>query len=342
MDKQPTQSGLIQRVLSLGLPILFAIGLFWFVYHDFSLEDLKKSFANANFTMVLLSLLPLSFSHWLRSVRWRQLLEPLGYKPSYTHLFTAVMAGYAANLVLPRAGELLRCTLLQKSTGVPTEISIGNVVAERILDLIMLGILVLLAIAVEYDRLTAFLGGLFVSKLAVVSFNSPIFIGILIGGFLLIGLAFILIYRFRSSNVFQVIWGFIYRLISGLTSIKDVNNLPLFIMNTVFIWAGYYISSALVLYGFAPTVNLPVASALVLNVVGALAMVAPVQGGIGAYHFMVSRGLTEVYKVLDSDSLGLAFLLHTSQLIYTLIVGGICFLWLSQQTYSPQQINDKV
>ena len=329
----PQKPQYIQRLLSIGLPILFAIGLFWFVYHDFSIADLQRSFANANFMMVMLSLLPLSFSHWLRSVRWRQLLEPLGYKPSYTHLFAAVMAGYAANLVLPRAGELLRCTLLQKSAGVPTEIGIGNVVAERILDLVMLGLLVLLAIMVEYEKLTAFLGGLFVSKFAMINFSSELIVGMLIGMLLLVVLGIFSIYRFRNTAIFGVIWGFIYRLIAGLTSVKDVKNLPLFILNTIFIWLGYYISSALVLYGFAPTANLPISSALILNVVGALAMVAPVQGGIGAYHFMVSTGLTEVYKVLHTDSLGLAFLLHTSQLIYTLIVGGLCFFWLTQQTY---------
>ncbi len=319
-------------MLSIGLPVVFAIGLFWYVYRNFSVSELQASISAANYWLLIGSLLPLAASHYLRSLRWRQLLAPLGYRPPISQMFAAVMSGYAANLILPRAGEVLRCTILQKTANVPTEISLGNVLAERVLDLVMLGLLTILALVVEYERLSAFLGSLLMTKLAGSAMTSGVVWSFVGGGFLIFAFTLTLLYALRNHHIVVLLWGFLTRLFNGLVSVKDVQNLPLFILYSILIWFGYYLSSAMVLYGFSPTADLPLASALVLNVIGAFGMVAPVQGGIGAYHYMVSTGLTAIYAVETKDSLGLAFLLHTSQMLFTLVLGGVCFLWLSQQT----------
>jgi hypothetical protein len=60
-------------------------------------------------------------SHLLRALRWKTLMEPMGYHPSLPNTFFAVMIGYLANLAVPRLGEVLKCTILAKYEKVPAE-----------------------------------------------------------------------------------------------------------------------------------------------------------------------------------------------------------------------------
>ena len=78
-------------------------------------------------------------SHIIRALRWRVLLEPLGYKDiSVFNSTNAVLNGYFVNLFIPRGGELSRPFTLERSNNVPTDIGVGTVVTERIIDLIFL------------------------------------------------------------------------------------------------------------------------------------------------------------------------------------------------------------
>ena len=66
------------------------------------------------------------------------------------------------------------------------------------------------------------------------------------------------------------------------------------------------------------------AAGLFVLVVGGMGMSAPVQGGIGAYHPLVSRGLM-LYGLTQTHGLAFATLMHTSQTLVVLIPGSICF-----------------
>lgn len=85
--------------------------------------------------------------------------------------------------------------------------------------------------------------------------------------------------------------------------------------------------SFLPFYALEATSHLGLQAGLTLLVVGSLGMAAPVQGGIGAYHFMVSRGLM-LYGVTALGAEAIAAVLHTYQTVYTMGLGGICFVIL--------------
>lgn len=73
-------------------------------------------------------------SHVLRGWRWRQTLEPLDARPRQSDCVDAIFISYAANLVLPRVGEVSRCGVLSRYDDVPFAKSLGTVVTERLLD----------------------------------------------------------------------------------------------------------------------------------------------------------------------------------------------------------------
>ncbi len=78
----------------------------------------------------------------------------MGYHPSLRNTFFAVMIGYLANLAVPRLGEVLKCTILAKYEKVPAEKIIGTIVAERVFDVLCLGLIFLLALILQFDVVT--------------------------------------------------------------------------------------------------------------------------------------------------------------------------------------------
>jgi uncharacterized protein (TIRG00374 family) len=66
--------------------------------------------------------------------RWKLLLAPIE-KVKYAHCVEAIYVGLFANEVLPlRAGELIRCFLLSKTTAVPLSVTFASALIERIFD----------------------------------------------------------------------------------------------------------------------------------------------------------------------------------------------------------------
>jgi glycosyltransferase 2 family protein len=68
--------------------------------------------------------------------------------------------------------------------------------------------------------------------------------------------------------------------------------------------------------------------ALVALAIGSIGMTAPVQGGIGAYHWMVSEGLL-LYGLTKAEGLTFATISHASQNIAIIIVGVVLFVWIN-------------
>jgi len=56
-------------------------------------EQLKKAMDRAHYWLLFPVFSLLLMSHWLRALRWRQLMEPMGYHPSRLNAFFAVMIG---------------------------------------------------------------------------------------------------------------------------------------------------------------------------------------------------------------------------------------------------------
>ena len=64
-------------------------------------------------------------------------------------------------------------------------------------------------------------------------------------------------------------------------------------------------------------------------------MSAPVQSGLGAFHYIVSRGLLIVNGIPIEDGLIYALLAHESQLIFIAIVGTISFFIIFRKQNVP-------
>ncbi|MCW3116465.1 MAG: integral rane protein [Chitinophagaceae bacterium] len=325
------------------LSLVLATFLLWIGFKDLNFGEIWSTLKEVNFTYIFISLVVLVISHIIRAARSMMLLQPLGYKPGLGNSFVALMAGYFINLVVPRLGEVTRCTVLQKMEKVPVAASFGTVITERILDLIMLVLLFLLALVIEYDRLynfyTSFVNQKF-ENLAQLKFY------FLLAGLVLVVMAissYILFRIFKEKivehAVFKKISSLVKNIWEGMLSVRNVSNPFLFILFTVLIWAMYFLAAYIVLLSIPDVSSLGLAAGLSILVMGSLGMATPVQGGLGAYHILVSEVLI-LYGIEKSKGLIFATIVHESQLLFTLLLGAGCFIYsLISKKKEPHKIH---
>jgi glycosyltransferase 2 family protein len=83
---------------------------------------------------VLLAVFSDACVYVLHGLRWKLLLNPVE-RVSFWNCVQAIYVGLFANEVLPlRAGELIRCFLLSKSSSIPISVTFASALIERIFD----------------------------------------------------------------------------------------------------------------------------------------------------------------------------------------------------------------
>ncbi len=306
--------------------IFLTIGgfIFWLVYRGVDVNHIKSVLKNdVNYWWVLLSLIFGLISHISRTLRWQMLMEPLGKKPSFKNSFLAVMVGYLMNLVIPRMGEISRCGVVSKYEGMSFTKLIGTVVTERIIDIVMMLILTVFVFFAQFDHIAQFLDNNPEIKQNIINFSfSPIAISIAV--IMIVGVCVFL--KRSKLGIVKRINNTLRNFSDGLKTILSMKNKWLFIFHSVFIWVMYFLMLYVVFFSLDFTSHLTSMVGLTVFVMGAYGMVAPVQGGIGAWHFMVIQALM-VYGIDKGDSQIFAFLAHTSMNIMIVIV-GLLSLWV--------------
>lgn len=276
-----------------------------------------NSFKTANYWWVLLSLICGGLSHFSRAYRWKFMLEPLGYTPKFTNLVMTVLISYLVNLVFQRAGDVARATAISKYENIPFEKSLGTIVAERIADIIMLLIIIVIAFSLQADLIKSLL------------FNqesNPEKTGLIL---LIIGVVAIVGFYFlnRSKNVFAIkVKKFISGLIDGAKSILQMKNKWAFILHTIFIWTMYVMMFYVVTFALPETINLPFAAIIVGFVVGGISM-ALTNGGLGYYPFFVAKVLV-LYGIAQNPANAFGWIMWTAQTLMIIVFGGLSFLFL--------------
>lgn len=297
------------------------------------LADLRK----AEYTWVVASLAACFLAHVVRAFRWRMMITPLGHgTPSMLNTCYAVIIGYMANVAFPRMGEVSRCGVINRTNNIPIVKLIGTVIVERIVDLLMLTIVLALGIILQFDLLSDFLYKNVLIKLNGSAGNLTILIFAVLILLFSVGL-FYLIMKKKKWGIKQKLFDLFMDMKSGILSVKGLENKTSFVMSSVLIWFLYGLSTYLCFFALDATSGLDALAALSALVFSSLGMIVPVQGGIGAFHYMVSEGLL-VYDIPKSEGLAYALLIHSSQTLLILFTGAISLILLMLK--SPKSIRN--
>lgn len=310
----------LKKFLKIFVPIAFGLFLVWYSYDSTTPEERKQIvhyISNANLFWVSLSVFIGILSHVSRAVRWNYLLEPMGYSPKISNNLFIVLISYFANLGIPRSGEILRATALTTYEKVPFEKGFGTIVTERVIDLLMLLLVIIVTLVLQTDFILTFLEDNGINLLGAFGI---IFIGIL-GLFL----ATLLIRKSKSgfANKLRV---FLNGLLDGVLSVFKMKKKWPFIFHTLFIWGAYIAMFWAIKYTVEETTTLTLGQLLVGFVGGAFAM-STTNGGIGLYPIAVSAALG-IYGISSVAGDAFGWIMWISQTLMVVVFGAISFVVL--------------
>ncbi len=323
-------SPFLKNVIKFCLFLAVSVFLFWLVYRDQDWSELMTVLKeNVNYTWVGVACIMGIASHISRALRWQLLTASMGYKIRFWNSFMGVMIGYFANLAIPRMGEFTRCGVVNKYEKVPFSNLLGTVVTERVIDMLILLALTLVVVVTQFKQVGIFLNNNPEIKANVAHlFHSSWMVLVVC----LLGVMLLLLWKFFLKKRIQGrICIFLSGLKDGLLAVKDVPNKGLFIFHSLFIWLMYFLMFYVCFFCFEFSSHLGMLVALTCFVLGSYGMVAPVQGGVGAWHFMVIASLL-IYlphtPEMQEMAKIFALLTHSSMTLLYIIVGVICVIVL--------------
>lgn len=309
---------LITKTIKVVFPFVLGGAILYWMYRGFDWDELKEGFEDMNWMWMLLSF-PFGISAQVfRGWRWKQTLEPLGEHPSTSNCINSVLVSYAASLAIPRIGEVSRCGLLKKYDGVSFTKAIGTVLTERVIDSIVVllvtavTLLIQLPVFISFFNTTGTSFSGFLGRFTVTGYWVTAICLLALFGF-----AAWLLHRLQLISKVKEIFG---KMMEGVTSIKKVRNVPLFIFFTLGIWVSYFLHFYLTFYCFEYTSNLGMMVALVIFVVGSIAVVVPTPNGAGPWHFAVKTMLM-LYGIEAASGAMFALIVHTIQTLLVVVLG---------------------
>jgi hypothetical protein len=320
----------------------FAAGafIFWLIYKDQDIERIKTVLKNdVNYYWVFLSLFIGLISHISRTLRWGLMIEPIGHKPRFINTFLAVMVGYLMNMAFPRMGELSRCGVLSRYEKISFTKLLGTVVAERAVDMVSLLLLLTVVILSQFGKMLSFVHnnpGLENKLTSIVT--SPFLIA---GILFLIVLLFVFRRAFKHTIIYKKVVEILKNLKEGFISIGSIKRKGWFYFHSIFIWSMYYLMLYVVFFSFDFTRELNPIAGLTTFVLASFGMVAPVQGGIGAWHFMAIEALS-LYGVAHENGIIFAFVAHSATTTMIIVIGIISLLvlpFINRRKDIPEEIN---
>ncbi len=309
----------ISKWLSILLPIFLGVFLTVYSYNQFSQEqilEIKGYFKNANYSYVSLAVFLAFLGNATRAYRWKYNLEHMGYQSSFANNFMAVNIGYLLNLAVPKSGEISRALIVKKYNNIPFDKGFGTIVAERIIDMVILLFFMFLAVFLQFDIVKAFVLDKIPMKLLV--------------GFLVIGLIlfvlFILIYKYSKLRIVALFKEKISGLKEGLFSIFHMKKKWKYFFLTICIWFSYLVTFYVATFAIPETTGLSVGAVIISFVVGSIA-IAFTNSGFGSYPFLISKMLV-FYSIAETAGNAFGWIIWTSQMFLVLFLGLLSFLLL--------------
>ncbi len=323
----------MKKLLSFLKYIIFLGGglfLVWWQLHEMTPAQkilFKGALRQADYILIIPVILMNLLSHLSRSMRWKLLMEPLGYFPKLKNVFAVTMIGYLANGAVNRLGEVLKCTFLAKYEKLPADKLIGTILIERAFDLICYVLFISLTVIIQLDVL----GDYAMDRIQQIAHGGAvpfwakgaIFISAIV--FIVVALK-IIFARYPQNKVIVKIKNFFTGIGKGFAAIKNLKHRKLFILHTLFIWAMYLLQIYLAFKAMEATSHLGIKAACTVLSLSTLAMILT-PGGIGSFPIFVMKTLM-IYGIAISAGNALGWLIWGVSTGIVIVAGVISLLIL--------------
>ncbi len=319
-----------KKAIRVGVSLALMVVLLAIFLWNVDFKEVGRSLAGANLEMLVAASLVALFAYWLRSLRWKFILRPVGrVRLSSVLLTTAV--GYAALSLLPaRMGDLIRPLLLARREKISASASLASILTERVFDLwsVVLFFLVFIIWPPEMSNLDEKAQ----HSLKVLSLSGYVVgAGLLIGTFILLGL-FRYQERFVELLTRPIGWiksswrrpaaNFFNHFLDGLRVLQRPRDLIITTVASIFMW--YVICWQVRFTLLAFDVDLPLRAAYLIVTMAVIGLAVPTPGGVGGFHKATQVGMTLFFGIGLNEATGIAIAYHAICFVPITIIGLLC------------------
>lgn len=313
--------------------LLIGLILFWYVYKDIKINEIRSSLTELKIGWIILSFLLGLLSHFFRAIRWRMLITHFKYKPRISNLFLSVLILYFTNLIIPRGGEIARCGIISKYEKIPFIKLLGSVIVERLTDMLAFFLIFAVILLWQYPFISDVLKNVSLTESVFSKLKYILPVGIAV-------MAMIIWAILKSPSLRLKINRIKNQLIDGLSGIRKIERPFVYVAYTFMIFFLWLMMLYVVFFAYPPTNHLTFSAAILTYTVGTLAYLLPIQAGIGAWHFLVVQclflfGLDQEYGII------FALIAHTFTNLIYLVFGALGFvlLPLTNAGYTAQPVD---
>jgi len=310
----------------------FGLGIFlvWWSIKDIDANSwlqIKDALRNARLFLIVPVFIVLVSSHYVRALRWRLLIEPLGYRPATMNTFFSVLIGYLTNMAVPRLGEIMKCTMLSRFEKIPTEKLIGTIILERIIDAICLLLVFAITLLIQPGLYSQLVNEVFIASSGEKEKTIPGYVVALIGIFIIAVIVAIWMWVKKKSitDVKQLLQNILQRVWQGLSAVQHLKKRSQFIALTILLWSIYLCGGYIGFYAFQETEQYGIKEAFTILSAGSIGMIVT-PGGIGAYAYLIESTM-QLYGLNQTIAVAFGWILWIAQTV-VILIGGLLSLVL--------------
>lgn len=311
-------SVIVRNILKILLPLLFGVGILWWMYRGTDWGGFLQATAQMNWGWMLLSLVFGVLPQLMRAWRWQIALAPLDERPRRRTCVDAIFLSYASSLVIPRIGEVARCGTLKRCDGTSFSKALGTVVTERMVDSVVILLLTAVAFCSQLPTLLRFLtaSGTDVDSI-LQRFTGT---GYLVTLLCIVAACVLLGWLLHNFSVFHKGKDLLKNVWNGVVSLRHIRHLPLYVFYSFAIWGCYFLHFYLAFFCFDFTAGISPAAAFLIFCIGSFAVLVPTPNGAGPWHFAVKTMLV-IYGVAEQPAILFALVVHTIQTFEVVLLG---------------------
>ena len=329
---------ILSATLQWLLPLALTVALVWWMFSKVDFADMMAIIAKGcDWWWILLAMLLSVLSHILRAARWQMQLRPVAIDPPFMALCCSIFGCYALNLLLPRLGEVWRCTYVAQRTRRPFTTVFGTMVAERLCDTVTVLLMTVLCFVLARQALLSFMDEYSIGRGIVALLQNPLFWASLaaVG---LIGWALLRMLGNTRPVRKMKEWGL--QVWQGFAAVGRMPGRGKFLLLTLAIWGCYFIQLYVAFFAFDFTARLcseaswgyGLLPCLVAFVFGAIGMAIPSNGGLGPWNIAVMFGLA-VYGVGEAEGAAFTMVQWSGQTVMLIILGIYTMAWSTKSNF---------
>jgi uncharacterized protein (TIRG00374 family) len=302
-----------RTILSLVAAAVIVVVAVWRAPIDWS--DAWNRIRHANVGLYLAALIVYQASFLVRSWRWKLLLRNAGEDRPTMPLVPILVVSFFVNCVVPaKMGDVYRAYLARLRQRVPVSRALGTIIAERLLDLVVLMALLLIAGAIVFhDRAPAVLIPYLVAGIAVCA----------------AGIGAILVMRAgRGQRLLRLLPEAVFHRYESfrMGTVESFRHLEVLIPLTALVWGMESARLALVVFALGGGGSLGPAQLLLIALVAALLTTVPfLPGGLGLVEAGMVGVLVSVGGLGRNAALSIALLDRSISYGSVVAVGAVVF-----------------